>query len=91
MSETPAPDASAAASPFWRFVVVTLLLLASLGFGLASLCGAAFTVVGIAGDDPYSGAALVIALPSLLIGGGICWLCVRALRKRLKQKAPATP
>lgn len=83
MSEAPAPGASAA-SPFWRFVIVTLLLLASLGFGLASLCGAAFTVVGIAGDDAYAGAALVIAVPSLLIGGGLCWLCVRALRKRLK-------
>jgi hypothetical protein len=83
MNEPIAPE-SPGASPFWRFVVVTLLLLASLGFGLASLCGAAFTVVGLAGDDPYSGAALVIALPSLLIGGGLCWLCVRVLRKRLK-------
>lgn len=80
--------ADSAAAPFWRFVVVTLLLLATLGFGLASLCGAAFTVVGLAGDDPYAGAALVIAVPSLLVGGGLCWLCVRALRKRLKAGAP---
>jgi hypothetical protein len=83
MNEPVAPG-SAAASPFWRFIVVTLLLVGSLGFGLASLCGAAFTVVGIAGDDPYAGAVLVVGVPSLLIGGGLCWLCVRVLRKRLK-------
>lgn len=90
MNEPIATEATGA-SPFWRFIVITLLLLGTLGFGLASLCGAAFTVVGLAGDDPYAGAALVIALPSLVIGGGLLWLCVRALRKQLKAKAPATP
>lgn len=82
MSDDMSPSGTAA-SPFWRFVVVTLLVLGTIGFGLASLCGFAFTLVGFS-DDPYAGAVFVIAVPSLLIGGGLCWLCVRALRKRLK-------
>jgi ABC-type thiamin/hydroxymethylpyrimidine transport system permease subunit len=83
------PATQDGASAFWRFVVVTLLVLCGLGFGLASLCGAAFTVAGLADDSPYAGAALVVGIPSLLVGGVLCWLCVRALRKRIRPKAPA--
>jgi hypothetical protein len=80
MSDTPTsvPPTSA-----WRFFVVLVLVLGAVGFGLASLCGAAFTVSGLLDDGPYAGAALVIAVPSLLIGVPLCWLCVRALRRRL--------
>lgn len=53
---------------------------------MAGLCGAAFTAIGLAslsaGTDPFANAALVIAVPSLLIGGGLAWACGRALSKR---------
>ncbi|HEY8879865.1 MAG TPA: hypothetical protein VIN03_20010 [Roseateles sp.] len=71
-------------SSFGRFIVVALLVTGTLGFGLAGLCGAAFTVVGLAelsstSAENYAPAFLVISIPSLLIGGGLAWLCVRAL------------
>ena len=72
-------------------LIAALLALGTLGFGLAGLCGAAFTFVGLAGlsdkgPENFSGAALVIAVPSLLIGGGLAWLCVRLLAKRWRQQ-----
>lgn len=76
-------------SKAWRFIVATLLAMGTLGFGLASLCGAAFTVMTIpdmfsSRVENYSAAFLVISVPSLLIGGGLAWWCVRALRRRLR-------
>lgn len=73
-----------------RAIVVGLLALATLGFGLAGLCGALFTVVGFAGlsdkgPENFSGAALVIALPSLVIGGALAWWCGRTLLKKLRR------
>ena len=63
-----------------RTLTVLALILGLVGFGGASLCGAAFTVMGMGGGD-YAGAVLVIAVPSLLLGGALCYLCVRQLRK----------
>jgi hypothetical protein len=69
-----------------RFIAAALLTVCTLGFGLAGLCGAAFTAIGLASlsdsSNPYASAALVIAVPSLLIGGGLAWVCGRALYKR---------
>lgn len=69
-----------------RTVVIVVLTFAVLGFGLAGLCGAVFTFIGVSGlsspgPENFSGAILVIAVPSLLIGGALAWLCGRALRK----------
>ncbi|HJV67835.1 hypothetical protein [Ideonella sp.] len=74
------------ASGFARFLIVLLLLLAVGGFGLATLCGAVFTFMSIGGGE-YVGGAWVIAVPSLLIGGWLCWLCGRQLLRVLRRKA----
>ncbi len=73
-------------SKFWRFIAIAFLAIGTLGFGLAGLCGAAFTVMSLPDllspqSGTYAGAALVIAVPSLLIGGGLAWVCGRALYK----------
>ncbi|NCT84382.1 MAG: hypothetical protein GXC94_14630 [Comamonadaceae bacterium] len=77
-----------------RFIIVGLLMLATLGFGLAGLCGAAFTLMSLpdlAKPGSYAGAALVVAIPSLLIGGGIAWLCGRRLVRLLRHDDSAAP
>lgn len=71
-----------------RALITGALVVAALGFGLAGLCGAAFTVMTLpdmfkSGPENYAGAFLVISVPSLLIGGGLAWLCGRTLRRRL--------
>ena len=77
-------------SKVWRAIVIGLLMMGTLGFGLAGLCGAAFTAIGVAGvtfseqHDPYAVAIFVISVPSLLIGGGLAWWCVHALSKRFR-------
>lgn len=73
-----------------RLLVLTVLMIATLGFGLAGLCGAAFTVFGLSdmsspGPENYAAAFLVVSVPSLLIGGGLAWLCGRALYKRMSR------
>ncbi|MFG6414345.1 hypothetical protein ACG02S_10610 [Roseateles sp. DC23W] len=80
-------------SKVWRTVVISLLMMGTLGFGLASLCGTIFTAIGVAGvtseqRDPYAMAIFVFSVPSLLIGGGLAWWCVSALRKRLHDDKP---
>ncbi|MFG6430030.1 hypothetical protein [Roseateles sp. LYH14W] len=72
-----------------RALITGLLVIATLGFGLAGLCGAAFTAMALPDmfsgrAENYAGAFLVISIPSLLIGGGLTWWCVHALRKRLR-------
>lgn len=67
-----------------RVLAIGVLALATLGFGAAGLCGAAFTVMSLPDAfsnraENYAGAALVIAVPSLLIGGGLAWWCGRML------------
>ncbi len=69
-----------------RILVIGVLLVATLGFGLAGLCGAAFTLMALpdvlsSRSGSYAGAALVIAVPSLLIGGALAWWCGRLLRR----------
>ncbi|HEU6454949.1 MAG TPA: hypothetical protein VN201_05755, partial [Roseateles sp.] len=59
-------------SAFGRFLILTVLMIATLGFGAAGLCGAAFTLMSLpgafsGGPENFAGAALVIAVPSLLI------------------------
>lgn len=73
-------------SSFGRFIVIALLMAGTLGFGLAGLCGAAFTVMALpfyfkGGPENYADAALFVAIPSLLIGGALAWLCGRAFYK----------
>lgn len=74
-------------SKIGRVVVLGLLMVATLGFGLAGLCGAVFTAVALpelssSSHENFSGAMLVISVPSLLIGGGLaCW-CGYKLVKR---------
>jgi len=81
-------------SPVARVLIIGLLAAATLGFGLAGLCGAAFTLMSLpdlAKPGSYAGAALVIAIPSLLIGGGIAWLCGRRLVRLLRHDDSAAP
>lgn len=75
-------------SPVARVLIIGLLAAATLGFGLAGLCGAAFTLMSLpdlSTPGNYAGAALVVAVPSLLIGGGIAWLCGRQLARLLRR------
>jgi NO-binding membrane sensor protein with MHYT domain len=79
-------------STIGRAFVTGLLILATLGFGLAGLCGAAFTVTAVpdmfsSRVENYSAAVLVIAVPSLLIGGGLAWWCGYRLAKRWRNDA----
>ncbi len=77
-----------------RMLVLGLLALATLGFGLASLCGAAFTVMALpdvlanrAGS--YAGAVFIFSIPSLLIGGGMAWWCIRLFARRRRRDREA--
>ena len=74
-----------------RIAVMIALAVATLGFGAAGLCGAAFTVMSLpdvfsSRHENYAGAALVIAVPSLLIGGAVAWWCGRMLWRLLKRR-----
>lgn len=75
----------ASGNRIWHFLCVVLLAIATLGFGAVGLCGAAFSVVSLpamfsGGDgESYAVVALVISVPSLLIGGAIAWWCGRLL------------
>ena len=77
---------------FARALALIALAIATLGFGAAGLCGAAFTIMSVpdmfrGGPENFAGAALVIAVPSLLIGGALAWWCGRMLW-RLFQRRP---
>jgi hypothetical protein len=79
-------------SPAGRALITGLLAFATLGFGLAGLCGAAFTVTALPDMwstrvENYSAAVLVIAVPSLLIGGGLAWVFGRKLGRRFRDDA----
>ena len=76
-------------SPLGRAVIMLLLILAVCGFGLVTLCGGVFSVIGLGGGE-YTGGVWVISLPSLLIGGWLSFLCARQLR-RLWRAAPPSP
>ena len=72
-----------------RFIVVALRMVATLSFGLASLCGAAFTVMAMpdvlaSRAGSYVGAVFIFSVPSLLIGGALAWWCGRVLSRKLR-------
>lgn len=84
---------SDAHTSFGRFVLACLLVVATLGFGAAGLCGGVFTFSALPslfarGPENYAGAMLVISVPSLLIGGGLAWLCGRKLVRMLSKPRP---
>lgn len=73
-----------------RALITGVLMISTLGFGLASLCGAAFTVMALpdlfkGGPENFAGAFLIISIPSLLIGAALAWWCVRMLARRLRE------
>ncbi len=77
-------DQDPGTTSFGRMLLIAVLVIATLGFGAAGLCGAAFSVMALpdvlAGrTGSYAGAVFVFSVPSLLIGGLIAWLCVRKL------------
>lgn len=75
-----------------RFLLIAVLIVATLGFGFAGLCGAAFTLMSLpdlGNPSNYAGAALVISIPSLLIGGWVAWLCGRRLARLLRRDGDA--
>ena len=79
-------------APIGRIFITVLLMFATLGFGLAGLCGAAFTVMGLSGlsdggPENFSGAMLVIAVPSLLVGGALAIWCGYRLARRWRDDA----
>lgn len=71
-----------------RAVITGLLAIATLGFGLAGLCGGVFTTISVSElfspprHESYAGAVLFISVPCLLIGGLIAWLGARELARR---------
>ncbi|WP_457319996.1 hypothetical protein [Roseateles sp. P5_E11] len=78
-------------NPVGRASLILVLIVATLGFGAAGLCGAAFTLMSLPDmfsnrAENYAGAILVIAVPSLLIGGGLTWWCGRALWRQFKRQ-----
>ena len=84
-----------AGSRIGRIVVLGLLTIATLGFGLASLCGAVFTAVALpelggsgggGGGGSFAVAMLIVSVPSLLIGGGLAGWCGYKLVKRLRRQ-----
>lgn len=82
-------------NPVGRAVLILVLVVATLGFGAAGLCGAAFTLMSLpdafsGGPENFAGAALVIAVPSLLVGGVVAWLCGRKLARVLSRPDEAT-
>lgn len=75
-----------------RAFVIGVLSIATLGFGMAGLCGGVFTAVALpemfsSSHENYSGAMLVISVPSLLIGGGLAWWCGRKAAQLFKRDA----
>lgn len=66
---------------WYRGIVTLALALGVAGGGLSALCGGAFTVVSL-DAGPYAPAVLIVSLPSLLVGGGLCWWCVRRWKNR---------
>lgn len=76
-----------------RWILMVLLGIATLGFGAASLCGAAFTLTALpdvfkGGVENYAGAALIFSVPSLLLGGGLCWLAIKLLLRVWRKAKP---
>ncbi len=67
----------------WRFITACLLVVATLGFGLVGLCGGVFTVISATVKPAFIG----IALPSLLIGGGLACLCAWLLLRSPREDA----
>ena len=67
-----------------RALLIGALAVATLGFGLAGLCGGVFTVMmlpeAFSGHaENYSGALLIISVPFLVFGFGLAWWCGRKL------------
>lgn len=62
------------------FVSGLLVLLGVIGL-MASLCGGLFTVMAFSSQGG-AGFMLMIALPSLAIGGLVAWACFRAVGRR---------
>lgn len=77
-------------STIGRVLLIAVLIVATLGFGFASLCGAAFTVMTLpdmfsSRVENYSAAFLILSVPSLLIGGALAWWCGRKLGRLLSR------
>ena len=66
--------------PVWRGLLLLVLVIAVCGFGASSLCGGWFTAVGLL-IDRGNPAFLILALPSLGIGGAMTWWCLLLIRK----------
>lgn len=83
--ENPLPPTGTGPSGFARFLILLLLVFAVAGFGLVTLCGGVFTIAGLGGGE-YIGGVWVISVPSLLIGGVLCWLCARQFLRFLRRQ-----
>jgi hypothetical protein len=68
-------------SSFGRILGTIALMLAGAAGLVMSLCGGAFTLAAFSTSEMIG--ALVISVPSLLLGLGLLWLAVRKLRGRL--------
>ena len=73
-----------------RAVIIGALMIATLGFSMAGLCGAFFTVMGLSGlsasgPENFSSGILVIAVPSLVIGGALAAWCASRLTKHFRK------
>ena len=73
-----------------------VIIIAALFFGLVglgmSLCGGGFLLATLMdaaqhGSSEFTGIA-AIALPALLIGIGVAWVCLRILMKHSKDDPP---
>ena len=80
-----------------RVLLIGVLVVATLGFGLAGLCGGAFTLMMLpdlfsTARGNWSGAFLIISVPFLVFGSGLAWWCgsklIRLLRRPSKQAQP---
>jgi hypothetical protein len=65
--------------------IVGTLLIGMLGLFM-SLCGGGLTVLSLSASG--ADGLLAITIPSLLLGVGLIWLCVRTLRRMPPEPDP---
>jgi hypothetical protein len=62
-----------------RALLIILLGFATLGFGLASLCGGFFTLEAVASKGRIQFAMLVFSISIAIVAGLLAWICAKSV------------